>query len=187
MHGVDDRRLDHAAEHRAERTGVVVDDVEVVRTLEARERMAELDLGVADLLRRCLVVDGDELGLRARVPGGEERHLMPGADESLGEKRDDPLDPAVARRRHREPDRAENGDLHSAASTSMCPFSSRTSQLRSNARTPESLSEPSQEGNSAGASDTTACLAGSGRRPRRSWSRSTGVPAAHACGRAAVG
>src|SRR6185369_17405404 len=126
VHGVHDRGLDNAAEHCAERPGVVVDDVEVIRPLEAREGMTKLDLGVAYLLRRRLVVDGDELGLRARVPGGEERHLVSGADKPLGEKRDNPLDPAVARWRYRKPDWAENGDLHSTASTSMCPFSSRT-------------------------------------------------------------
>src|SRR6185312_6321122 len=161
---MDDRGVHDAAEHDPERPAVVVDDVEVPCSLEARERVAELELRDADHLGWRLVEDRHELRLRAGVARGEKRDLVSGPHEALSEERDDPFDPAVARRRNRKPHRAEDGDSHSD-STSICPFSSRTSQLRSKARTPDSVRPPSQAGNSCGAVETSAFAAGSGRSP----------------------
>src|SRR5207247_8770546 len=154
VHGVQHGRVHDAAAKRAERAGVVVDDVELVGTLEAGERMAELALRNADPLRRRLVVDGYDLRARGRVAGGEEGDVVPGSDEPFREQRDDPFDPAVACGRDGEPPGAHDGELHSASTTSIWPSSSRTSQVRSNARTPERLSVPSQDGNPEGAAVT---------------------------------
>ena len=79
---------------------------------EAVEGVLELPERLADPLARRLLEHGGELRARPRVAGGEERHVVAGVGEPVGEQRDDPLDPAVAGRRHREPDRAENRDPH---------------------------------------------------------------------------
>ena len=89
----------------AGRARVVADHVELARALEARERVAHLHLRAADLGARRDLVDPRELRLRARVAGREQRHVVAGVDEPVGEQRHDPLDAAVAGRRHREPHR----------------------------------------------------------------------------------
>ena len=137
VHRVQARRRDRAGDDGRGRAGVVVDHVEVVRALEARERVADLGLRAADLLARRDCVDERQLGLRVRVAGREQRHVVPRVDETVGEQRDDPLDPAVAGRRNGEPHRREDRDLHSPFTLTR-PSSSRTSQTRSNARTPAS-------------------------------------------------
>src|SRR4029453_3144352 len=146
----------------------------------ARERVPELRQGLANLLARRLFEDVVELRLRARVAGGEDRHVVPGVDEPVGKQRDHPLDPAVTARRNREPTGAKNGNPH-ASSTVTCESSTRTSHWRSKALTPVRRTErPTQDGSSGGASVSSAWRARSGRRPSSTWSSSTGVPAAQA-------
>ena len=128
VHGVHERRRQQRPDREAEQAGVVVDDVEVVVPREAVERVLELPEGLADPLARRLLEDGRELRARARVAGGEERDVVPGVGEPVREQRDDPLDPAVAGRRHREPDRAEDGDLRALRprSPTHAPAATRT-------------------------------------------------------------
>src|SRR5207342_156979 len=154
--------------------------------LVAGERVTKLGRRLADLGRGSLVVDRRELGPRERVAGGEERDVVPGVGEAVGEERDDPLDPAVPHRRDREPDRAQDRDPH-ACSIMTSPPSSCTSQALSNARTPVRRTFPAHEGMSPGATLSSTWRRLSGTRPRRSWRSRTGAPAAHAWGRAAVG
>ena len=49
-------------------------------------------------------------GASARSARREERHVVALVDESVGEQRDDPLDAAVAHRRHREPAGSDDRD-----------------------------------------------------------------------------
>ena len=67
VHGVDDRRGRRCAERHPEHPGVIVDDVELVGSSEAGERMLQLPEGPADLPVRRLREHGDELRLRARI------------------------------------------------------------------------------------------------------------------------
>src|SRR6059058_1326471 len=65
VHRVHDRRSHRTADRSRGRPRVVVDHVELVRALEARERVVDLDLGAPDLgARRDLV---HECELRGRV------------------------------------------------------------------------------------------------------------------------
>src|SRR5437763_16350037 len=154
---------------------MVVDPVEVAGAVEARERVPELRRRLADLLARRILEHVVELRLRARVAGGEDRHVVPGVDEPVREQRDHPLDPAVAAGRNREPDRAQDGDSH-ASSTVTCELSTRTSHWRSKARTPVRRTErPTQDGSSGGASVPGAWRARSGRRRSRTASSNAGV------------
>jgi hypothetical protein len=122
-----------------------------------------------DELGRRLLEDGDEVGLRRRVAGGEESDFVASLGKAVGEERDDPLDAPVTRGRDREPDRAEDGDLQAYASSILTAPSSRwTFQVLSNARTPASLSDPAQEGNSGGATVSSTCRPWSGWRPSSS-------------------
>ena len=184
---VHDRCLDEAPGERRDLARVVVDDVELVRPPVAGEGVPELGKRLADPLARRVREDRLELRLRARVAGREERHVVARVGEPVREERDDPLDPAVAARRHREPGRREDGDSH-RASTSTVPRTRRTSQARSKARTPESrMYSPAQEGISGGANVSRSWRRRFGWRPSSTWTSRTGAPAAHACGRAAVG
>src|SRR5207247_4078046 len=110
--GVQGGRLDEAAERDRRRAGMVVDHVEVAGAVETRERVPELRQRLADLVARRILEYVVELRLRARVAGGEDRYVVPGVDEPVGEQRDHPFDSAVTAGRNREPDRAENGDPH---------------------------------------------------------------------------
>ena len=103
MHRVAERRVDQPAEREPEHSRVVVEDVELVRLQERVQRMLHLPVGVPDPLARRRVEHGLEPGPRLRVARGEERDLVVGVDESVGEERDDPLRAAVRLRRHREP------------------------------------------------------------------------------------
>ncbi len=150
MDGVDDRGSDGAAEDRAEHPGVIVDHVEVLGALVAGERVAKLGLRAADLGARRLGVDGGELGVRLRVARGEERDVVVRSSEPVREQGNDPFDAAVTGRRHREPDRTQDGDPH-AGSILTLPPSTCTSQSPSNARIPVSRIDPTQDGSSVGA------------------------------------
>ena len=110
MDRVYDRCLDEPAEHRAERSRVVVDHVELVGPLVAREHVAQLRQRAADLIARRVLEDRLELRLRTRVARREQRHLVAVVREAVGEQPDDPLDPAVAGGRHREPGRSQDSD-----------------------------------------------------------------------------
>ena len=89
---------------------MVVDHVELVRARVGGQAVLELGKRLADPRARRGREHRRQRRLRVRVARGEERHLVPGVDEPVGEQPDDPLDPAVAGRRHREPDRADHGD-----------------------------------------------------------------------------
>src|SRR5258705_7121380 len=91
---------------------MVVDDVEFADLVEAAEGVAQVRERLADLLARRMLEDGGKVSLGMRVAGGEERHVVAGVSEPVGEQRDDPFDPAVAARRGGEPDRTEDGDPH---------------------------------------------------------------------------
>src|SRR5436305_1457844 len=185
--GEQEGRIDEPAERDRRRGGMVVDHVEVAGAVEARERVPELRQRLADLLARRILEHVVELRLRARVAGGEDRHVVPGVDEPVREQRDHPLDPAVAAGRNREPDGAENSNPH-ASSTVTCASSTRTSHWRSKARTPVRRTErPTHDGSSGGASVSSAWRARSGRRPSSTWRSNAGVPAAQARRRARVG
>jgi hypothetical protein len=97
VHGVHDRRLDELAEDRSERPRMVVDHVELARLFERVEQVAQVGHRPADQLARRGRVHGLELRVGARVPGGEERHLVTLRRQPFGQQPDDPLDPAVAR------------------------------------------------------------------------------------------
>ena len=167
VHGVDRRRRHGSRDHRRGWARVIGDHVELGGALEARERMAKLHLSEADLVARRRLVDVRELCERVGVAGGEEGDVVARSDEAVGEQRHDPLDAAVAGRRHREPHRREDGDLH-ACSTATTPSSRRTSQCRSKARTPESLIVPSQSGTRAARRSRARGGRLSGRRPSSS-------------------
>jgi hypothetical protein len=73
MDGVRDGNGDHAAERGGQRAGVVVDEVELLRTLVARKRVGELDGSPPMDSGRAV---GKTLTVSAAVresPGGEER------------------------------------------------------------------------------------------------------------------
>ena len=80
-------------------------------------------------------------------PDAKSVTSWPALDQAVREQRHDPLDPAVAGRRNREPHRAEHGDPHRQGPRSGRPPprprpgrpSRTTFQARSKARTPESL------------------------------------------------
>ena len=110
--GVHERRPQSASGHRGQEAAVVVDQVEVVRFREAVQDVPDVGRRLPDLLARSLLVDVVEHCLRPRLPRREQRHLVAGVDETVGEEPDDPLDPAVARGRHREPGRREQCDPH---------------------------------------------------------------------------
>src|SRR5205814_225806 len=93
-----------------------------------------------------VLVDPYELRLRPRVAGREERHVVPVLHEAVREQRHDPFDPAVTRRRDREPHRRDDRDPHTSSSTRTCPSSTSTSHCRSYARTPVSRIRPTHEG-----------------------------------------
>jgi hypothetical protein len=103
------RRL-QAADRRRRRSGVVADDVVLGGTFEACERVAQLRQRLADPLARRGRVDGLERGARARVAGGEERHLVPSGGEPVRQQRHDRFGACVRGRRHREPDGADQPD-----------------------------------------------------------------------------
>ena len=93
----------------------------------------------------------------------------PAVDEAVGQQVHDPLDPAIAGRRHREPDRAEERrpapqcllPPHGAVLDGDVPDAA---QRRHRAE----LERPAQSGSGAGASLTSVPRATSGRRPSRS-------------------
>ncbi len=92
---------------------MVVDEVELVPQLEERQQMLQLPVAVADVLARGRVEGRHEVGLRDGIARGEEGDIDPGVDEAVGEELHDRFDAAVAAGRNREPDRAEQRDLHS--------------------------------------------------------------------------
>jgi hypothetical protein len=104
---------------------VVVDDLELLCTLEAGEGVVQLMQRRPDEFGRSLLEDGDEVRLRRRVAGGEKRYFVASLGETVGEERDDPLDTPVASGRDGEPDRAENSDLQAYASSTLTAASSR--------------------------------------------------------------
>ena len=57
------------------------------------------------------------LRLRARAARREQRDVVAGVDEAVGEQRHDELDAAVAGRRHGEPHRCDDGDAHRGQGT----------------------------------------------------------------------
>jgi hypothetical protein len=155
---VDDGSRRARPEGGAQWPGVVVDDVELDRPLEAVEGMVQLVVGRPDELGRRILEDVSELRRRRGIPGSEERDVVTALDEAVREQRDDPLDAPVARRRDGKPDRAEDGDFQpQSSSTLTVPCSSCTFQILSKARTPASLSDPAQEGNSSGATVSSTC------------------------------
>ena len=65
---------------------------------------------------------GDQLGAGAGIPAREERHVVPGAHELLGEIRDDPLRPAIKLRWDSLHERRNLGNPHFLGS--FCAFAS---------------------------------------------------------------
>ena len=104
---------------------MVVDDLELLCTLEAGEGVVQLMQRRPDEFGWSLLEDGDEIRFRRRVAGGEKRYFVASLDETVGEERDDPLDAPVARGRDGEPDRAENRDLQAYPSSTLTAASSR--------------------------------------------------------------
>jgi hypothetical protein len=90
-----------------ERARVIADDVELPRTLVARENVAELGKQLADSLAGCLLVYPRQPRVGAGVAGGEHREVVPRIAEAFGEKRNDTLDTPVEGRWHWEPDWAQ--------------------------------------------------------------------------------
>ena len=125
---------------------MVVDHVEVAVAREALERVLELPERLPDPLARGAVEDGVELRAGVRVARGEERDVVTGVREPVGEQRDDPLDPAVARRRDGEPHRAEDGDLHAALTLTLPAVDAHVPRASRSARTPSSSSPSTQAG-----------------------------------------
>ena len=116
MDRVEDGCFGEAPERDRERPRVVVDDIEVAGAVEARERVPKLGQRLADLLTRRLFEDVREVGLAVRVAGGEQRHVVAGVEQPVGEQRDDPLNPAIAARWDGEPDRADDRNMHERTS-----------------------------------------------------------------------
>ena len=112
---------------------------------------------------------------------------MSGLRETVREQGDDPLDPAIARRRHREPHRGDERDPH-AGSIVTRPSWRCTSHALSKARTPREAkrARPGRDVLGRGRAEQMAPR-GRARARAGAASRSTGAPAAQACGRAAVG
>ena len=181
--GMQDRRLDEPPEGRARHPGVVVDHVELVRTRIAGERVPQLGQSSTEQLARRPLENVREVGLRQRVARREERHIVACVDEPARQQRDDELDAPVTGRRHREPGRRQDRDLqlvhavslnaggstgHSRSSTRTLASSIRTSQTRSKARIPDSLSAPAQVGSSSGRIVRRWCCLRSGWMPSMS-------------------
>ena len=112
---------------------------------------------------------------------------MARVDQAVGEQRDDPFDAAVAGRRDREPDRAEQADpqrrssdfldRHPAVLEADVPGLAERAHARK-------LERPDPGRQLLGRAATRARAgARSGSSPSSSCSSSTGVPAAQACGR----
>src|SRR5436190_5478267 len=165
---------------------MVVDDVEVPGALVTGECVVQLGDRPADQVADRVLVGEVELRLRVGVAGGEEGDFVAGVDEAVGEQGNDPFDAAVTLGRNGEPHRRYDRDPHWSSSTCTVPSSTRTSHCRSYARTPVSRIRPTHEG-SSGATVSSTWRSWSGRSPRSVCNRSTSVPAAQACGRAAVG
>src|SRR5436190_12519935 len=98
--------------------------------------MLELPVALTDVLARGDVEGGHEACLRARIAGGEERHVDARLDQTIREKLHDCLDPAVSSGRHREPHRTEHSHVHQEGFTAMVPFLTSTDQTRPTARIP---------------------------------------------------
>ena len=120
-------------------------------------------------------------------PDAKSVTSAPAVDEAVGEQLHDGLDSAVAIGRDGEPDGAEERDAHYVSFTTMVPFLTSTDQTRPSGADPfepRSL-EPVREPRRGSVTRTPSV--GSGRSPSSSVRQSTGAPAAHAWGRAAVG
>jgi hypothetical protein len=109
VHG---RRATNAGQRGAGEPDQVVHEVELVRALEASERVVQLGRDGAEAVARGAPVRRAERRLRGGVARGEEGDVVAALDEAVREHRHDQLDPAVAVRRDGEPHRSEEGDLH---------------------------------------------------------------------------
>ncbi len=108
----DHRCVDEAAVGEREEVEAVVDDVEVVGTLEHRGDVQalgdlRLDRGILGPPGRCRAV---QRGGGDRVGGGEQRHVVPRGDQPLGEQRCELFPRAVVARRRPPGDRSEHRD-----------------------------------------------------------------------------
>src|SRR5680860_1080984 len=84
VEGVDDRRpFEQRTKGRPEGPGVVVDQIELVPTQIARDDVAGLVPGVADLLRRWSIEDRLQPSERHRSAAGEQRDVVSGCDEPV--------------------------------------------------------------------------------------------------------
>jgi hypothetical protein len=140
-----DARCDRTREPGERR--VHVEDVELARPTDRVEGVRRVDRDVVDRRRpRCLRERRIELGLRHRITAREERHLVPRFDEPIGEERHDPLDPAVALRRHGQPRGADLGDAHGAPSVGGRLSYPRASPVDSPARDVAQLGSAQRSG-----------------------------------------
>ena len=104
------------AQRGADDAAVVVHDVEVVVDLEVRATSAWY--ASYHGLPSSAGSGGSSIGvttiaaLVSRAAAREERDVVPAVDQTVGEQRDDELDPAVAGGRHGEPGRRDLGDPH---------------------------------------------------------------------------
>ena len=93
---------------------VVVDHVELVRALVAGQHLADLRQRSTDpRARRGLEDERHETSPSSASHPKRSDHVVARLDQPYRKQRDDPLDAAVAGRRHGEPHRREDRDLHS--------------------------------------------------------------------------
>ena len=76
----------------------------------------------------------DQLGLRARAAAREQRDVVPGVDEAVGEQRDDELDAAVSGRRDREPHGGDDRDTHAGSCGRLEPAAGERLRVLRDAR-----------------------------------------------------
>ncbi len=152
---VNDRRVCRATDRSCQGTGVIVDDVEIVRTLQAGQRMKKVGRGHPDPARRSLREGRDELCRALRISGGKKCDFVPGFDQPVGQKRHDRLDAPVTGRRNGKPGGTQDCDSDRtppSPRTTISPCSSEACQTLSKARIPESRILPAHSG---GGSDRT--------------------------------
>ena len=147
---------------------MVVDHVELVGARIGGQAVLELGERLADPLARRGREDRRQRRLRVRVARSEQRHLVPGVDEPVGEQPDDPLDPPVAGRRHRKPDRADHGDAEGpfipvmpAPPPRARPRAGRPTSARTRARRRAGATRPTS-GSSSATVVSTLCRSRSG-------------------------
>ena len=127
--------LQQRAADRARDPGMVVHDVEVAHLEVRRERVVGVVPGVPELVRVGRRRHRrDELRLRARAARGEQRHVVAGVDEAVGEQRNHELDPAVARRGTGNHDRRDHRDAHRSEANALSGTASVTPRCRSRGR-----------------------------------------------------